>query len=363
MALVTDAERQQLLVEWNATTAPYPRDRCIHELFEAQVERTPEAVAVVCHEAQLTYRELNQRANQLAHHLQALGVGPEVLVAICLERSLEMVVGLLGILKAGGAYVPLDPAYPPARLAFMLADAQPRVLLTQEALMSALPASDVKLVFLDSDRENISVESQENPVSEGNAENLAYVIYTSGSTGRPKGVFVPHRALVNHNIAVAQRYALVAADRVLQFASISFDVAAEELFPCLLSGATVVIWPEAAGGSFEELLHLVDKEGLTVLNLPATYWHEWVSDLARSEAQLPPTLRLVIVGNEKVLPESLSHWLKLAGNNIRWLNAYGPTEVTITTTIYAPPATPGELHLLIGAHWSSHRQHAKLFVG
>jgi methionyl-tRNA formyltransferase len=195
--LLSDPERHKILVDWNDTQADYPKDKCIHQLFEAQVEQTPDAVAVVFEDEQLTYKELNQRANQLAHHLGNLGVGPEVLVGICVERSLEMVVGLLGILKAGGAYVPLDPAYPPERLAFMLEDASVGVLLTQARLVESLPKHQGRIVCLDTDWEIIERQSEENPGCSLTPENLAYVIYTSGSTGKPKGVLVPHSGVSN----------------------------------------------------------------------------------------------------------------------------------------------------------------------
>ena len=349
LPILSEAERQQLLVEWNNTQADYPIKQCIHNLFEAQVERaslTPDAIAVVFEDQQLTYRELNQRANQLAHHLRSLGVGPEVLVGICMERSLEMMVGLLGILKAGGAYVPLDSAYPQERLALILEDAKPLVLLTQKHLVAELPKHRAKVVCIDADWEIHTFSSaQENPISSVTAENLAYVIYTSGSTGTPKGVLITHQALVNHTIAAAKAYQLQPEDRILQFASISFDVAAEELFPSWLSGSTVVIRPNRIL-AFANFLQFLEQEKLTVLNLPTAYWHDWVSDLAQTEAPLPSTLRLVIVGTEQTLPEKLALWEKLVGDlyhklpgghlRIRWLNAYGPTEATIGATIYEP---------------------------
>jgi non-ribosomal peptide synthetase component F len=197
LPLLTEAERQQVVVEWNATEAAYPQGRCLHELFEGQAQRTPEAVAVVYEDEQLTYGALNARANQLAHTLQALGVGPERRVGVCLERSLELVVGLLGILKAGGAYVPLDPTYPPERLAFMLEDARPKVLLTQQHLLGALPKHPTVLC-LDTDWQLVAQESQEDPSHLTSPFNLAYVIYTSGSTGRPKGVAMTQGPLVNY---------------------------------------------------------------------------------------------------------------------------------------------------------------------
>ncbi|MHC5933206.1 non-ribosomal peptide synthetase [Nostoc sp.] len=350
LPILSEAERQQLLVEWNNTQADYPSKQCIHNLFEAQVERaslTSDAVAVVFEDQQLTYQELNARANQLAHYLRSLGVGPEVLVGICMERSLEMMVGLLGILKAGGAYVPLDPAYPQERLALILEDAKPLVLLTQKQLVAELPKHRAKVVCMDADWEIHTFSSaQSNPISSVTAENLAYVIYTSGSTGTPKGVLITHQALVNHSIAAAKAYQLQPEDRILQFASISFDVAAEELFPSWLSGSTVVIRPNRIL-AFANFLPFLEQEKLTVLNLPTAYWHDWVSDLAQTEASLPSTLRLVIVGTEQTLPEKLALWEKLVGDlyhklpeghlRIRWLNAYGPTEATIGATIYEPP--------------------------
>lgn len=336
LPVLTQTERQQLLVEWNDTQTDFPKNQCIHQLFSAQVERSPDAIAVVFENQQLTYRELNQRANQLAHHLRSLGVKPEVLVGICVERSLEMVVGILGILKAGGAYVPLDPSYPQERLALILEDAKPLVLLTQKHLVGKLPKHGAKVVCIDADWEINGFNcTQENPSSSVTAKNLAYVIYTSGSTGTPKGVLITHQALVNHSIAAAKAYQLQPEDRILQFASISFDVAAEELFPSWLSGSTVVIRPNRVL-AFAHFLQFLEQEKLTVLNLPTAYWHEWVSDLAQTKAPLPPTLRLVIVGTEQTLPKKLALWQKLVGDRIRWLNAYGPTEATIGVTIYEP---------------------------
>ncbi len=338
LPLLTEAERYQLLVAWNDTKIDYPhaQGQCLHHLIEAQVERTPEAIAVISKNQQLTYRELNAQANQLAYYLKKYGVGPEVLVGICTESSLEMVIGLLGILKAGGAYVPLDPAYPKERLAFMLEDAQVSVLLTQQQRVAQFPSHEAQVICLDSDWPIIAQESQTNPTSGVMANHLAYVIYTSGSTGKPKGVLIPHQALVNHNVTMAQLYKLGPNERVLQFASISFDVAAEELFPSWLSGATVVLQPKQGLTSFTEFLQFLEKEQLTVLNLPTPYWHEWVSELSRSKAHLPSHLRLVIIGSEKALPEQLTGWQELVGNRIQLLNAYGPTEATITTTIYQP---------------------------
>ncbi|MFB2983428.1 amino acid adenylation domain-containing protein [Microseira sp. BLCC-F43] len=333
LPILTASERQQLLVDWNDTFADYPKDCCIHQLFEAQVEQTPDAVAAIFDAQTLTYCQLNAKANQLAHYLRSLGVKPEQLVGVCVERSLEMMVGILGILKAGGAYLPLDSSYPSERLAFMLEDARIGILLTQQHLIEKLPQSRVKIACLDTDWEEISQHSQENPHTNVTAENLAYVIYTSGSTGTPKGVEITHQDLTNHSIAVAKAYQLQSSDRILQFGSISFDVSAEEIFPSWLSGATVVIRPEEIL-DFANFGQFLAQEKVTVVNLPTTYWHEWVSYLVDSKTELPPTLRLAIVGTEAVQPEQLVIWEKQVGNRVRWINAYGPTEATIGVTLY-----------------------------
>ncbi|MGZ9270912.1 MAG: amino acid adenylation domain-containing protein, partial [Candidatus Binatia bacterium] len=349
LPLLTAAEESQLLVEWNETAAEYATDKCIHELFETQVENTPDAIALVFEDRQLTYRELNNCANQLAHYLQKLGVGASVPVGICLERSIEMVVGLLGILKAGGAYVPLDPAYPKERLAFMLDDSRASVLLTQEQMpketnlgiedvIRQMPAkrAAIKIVYVDSDRIAIGRESQENFKIAAAADDLAYVIYTSGSTGRPKGVMVSHRALVAHTLSATKHFEIGSNDKVLQFASLSFDVAAEEMFPAWLCGASVVLLSERTP-AIAEFVNYLTKDGITVANLPAAYWHQWVDELDRLANPLPSPLRLLIVGNEKVSLDHLKRWHGHVGSKVRWLNAYGPTEAIITATLYEAP--------------------------
>ena len=342
LPLLTQAERQQLLVEWNATKTDSPQDLCIHQLFEAQVERTPDAIAVVFQADQLTYVELNRRANQLAHHLRALGVGPDVLVAICLERSLEMVIGLLGILKAGGAYVHLDPTYPKERLAFMLKDADVPVLLTRDRSTAGLPELDAKVICLDSGWETIARESRENPDCSTRPENLAYVIYTSGSTGQPKGVLVSHGSIAGHCRNAQSTFELNSRDVVLQFASLSFDVSLEEILPTLIVGARLVVmgtnvWPPAA------LHQKISEFGLTVLNLPSAYWRE----LAREWAGIPELVpniqpRLFIVGGEAMSPDVVKIWQRTPVHSIRLLNAYGPTETTITATAFEIASRPGE---------------------
>jgi natural product biosynthesis luciferase-like monooxygenase protein len=244
LSMLTPTELRQLLVEWNDTKTDFPTDACIHRLFEAQAARTPEAGAVAFREQTVTYGQLNARANQLAHCLRRLGVGPDTLVGICVERSLEMIVGLLGVLKAGGAYVPLDPSYPRERLSFMLKDAQVPVLLTQERLLQDLPEHAATVVCLDSAGSEFAKEPEENPANEVAAGNLAYVIYTSGSTGKPKGVMISHRNVVNFFTGMDRRIGGDRAGVWLAVTSISFDISVLELFWTLCRGFKVVIYKD-----------------------------------------------------------------------------------------------------------------------
>ena len=220
-------ERHIILREWN-DTARAVEPTTLPELFAAQARRTPDAVAVVFEEETLTYGELDARANQLAHHLQSLGVGPETIVGLCVERSLDMVIGLLGILKAGGAYLPLDPAYPSQRIAFMLDDAGAPLVITQEGLLDELPASGARIVQLDADRSRIARQPTTAPAGHIHPDTIAYVIYTSGSTGTPKGVAVSHRGIPNLAAVQIERFAITPQARLLQFASPSFDAAVSE---------------------------------------------------------------------------------------------------------------------------------------
>ncbi|HEY7546864.1 MAG TPA: amino acid adenylation domain-containing protein, partial [Blastocatellia bacterium] len=310
-----------------------PAPMSAHQLFEAQAARTPDAVAVMFENERLSYRQLNARANRLAHHLISLGVGPDTMVAISMERSLEMLVGLLGILKAGGAYVPLDPAYPKELLAVMLVDARPPVVLTERRLLESLPQIESRYVCIDSDRETIDCYSEENPVDQVAPENLAYVIYTSGSTGKPKGVLIEHRSLTNYIEAACAEFAIQADDRVLQFASISFDTSAEEIYPCLARGATLVLRTGSMLSSTSTFLDQCRDWNITILDLPTAYWHELAASLDAEGLSLPPSVRLVIIGGERALPERVAMWRKKVDSRVRLLNTYGPTETTIVATI------------------------------
>ena len=334
LSLMSDWERHQLLVEWNDTAYYYPQDKCIHELFEEQVEKTPDAIAVVFEQEQLTYQQLNQRANQLAHHLQSLGVKPEVLVGICVEPSIEMVVGLLGILKAGGTYVPLDPNYPQERLSYMLEDSGVGVLVTQSQLLESVPENNARLVCLDSDWGAIEQQSQGNLDIGVNSANLAYVIYTSGSTGKPKGVLVDHYALVNHCLNIQSIYQLVPSDRVLQFSSLSFDPSLEQIFVPLTIGAGVVVRGEKLWDA-NQFKENIEKYSITVVNLPPAYWQQLVQQWLNCPQLAPKDKpRLIIIGGDAMPPETVQFWQKTSLASARLLNAYGPTETTITSTVF-----------------------------
>ncbi|MEH1773540.1 amino acid adenylation domain-containing protein [Nostoc sp.] len=322
LPMLTEYEQQQLLVEWNNTQADYPQDKSIHQLFESFVERIPEAVAVVFEQEHLTYRELNCRANQLAHYLQTLGVKPDVLVGICIERSVEMVVSLLGILKAGGAYVPLDPDYPTERLSFMLEDAQVSLLLTQQRLVDRLPNSGAKLVCLDEVWSQITQNNQGNPVSGARAFHLANVIYTSGSTGRPKGVMVEHKGLCNLAQAQIQTFGLTWNSHILQFASFSFDASIWEVVMALGSGATLYLGTKDSLLPGKPLIKLLRDYSITHITLPP-------SALAVMPESELPALQTIIVAGEACSAELIKQWS--AGRN--FFNAYGPTEATVCATI------------------------------
>ncbi|TRU61739.1 MAG: amino acid adenylation domain-containing protein [Microcystis aeruginosa Ma_QC_C_20070823_S13] len=334
LPLLTEVEAKELLQDWNATEKEYPFHQCVHHLFEEQAARTPDAVAVVFEGQELTYQELNIQANQLAHYLQSLGVNSEVLVGIYLERSLLVIVGLLAVLKAGGAYLPLDPDYPKQRLTYMAEDAQISLLLTQESLLDSLPVEDVGVIVLDKLAEILTVQSPENPLSEVVSENLLCLLYTSGSTGKPKGVMLTHAALVNHSWGISEVFGLTESDRVLQFASFGFDVAAEEIFPTWLKGGTVVLRPGQMFATLTDFANFIEQERLTVLNITPAYWHEWALAVSQSLATVPSSLRVVAVGGDAVLPETVNIWRQMVGKRVQCINVYGPTEASVTAIVH-----------------------------
>ncbi len=321
LSLLTEPERHQLLVEWNQTQIEYSKEQCIHELFETQVERTPYAIAIVFEDQQLTYGELNKRANQLAHYLRSLGVKPEVLVGICVERSLDMVIGLLAILKAGGAYVPLDPNYPQERIAFILKDTQAPVLLTQASLVQEIPQHQAQVVYLDTDWHLIAQHRQENVFSELTTDNLAYVIYTSGSTGKPKGVMVKHASTVAMLDWANKTFTPEAWAGVLASTSICFDLSVFEVFVPLCYGGKVILIENAL-----YLATLPAAFGVTLINTVPSV----ISQLIRNNS-IPQTVQTVNIAGEP-LQNQLVQQLYQQNNIQQVFNLYGPSEDTTYST-------------------------------
>ncbi|MCI0355101.1 MAG: non-ribosomal peptide synthetase, partial [Acidobacteria bacterium] len=312
---------EQQLREWNETSTEYPRERCVHELFTEQAERRPEAVAVIFGEAEISYGELNRRANQLAHHLRGMRIGPEVVVGLCVERSVEMVVGVLGILKAGGAYLPLDPEDPLERLQFQLEDAGVPVLLTQEHLLEKLPTHWSQVLCLDSEWGTVAGESEAAPVAEMSGENLAYVMYTSGSTGQPKGVSVTHRNVVR--LVRETNYAEFGPEEVyLQLAPLSFDASTFELWGSLLNGARLVVMPPQLP-TLTELGAVLERYEVSTLWLTAGLFHLLVDEGVELDG-----VRQLLAGGEALRVKHVQQVVAGLVDGSRLINGYGPTEGT-----------------------------------
>jgi amino acid adenylation domain-containing protein len=335
LPLLSEGERRQWLMEWNRREV-FPQDGCLHELFEGQAERSADAVAVVCEGRQLSYRELNQRANQLAHYLLGLGVGPESLVGICVERSLEMIIAILGVLKAGGAYVPLDPAYPTERLVFMARDTQSTVVLAQEHLRGKLLGCEGQVVCLDSDWGSIAQKPDTNPRSGVSSEHLAYVIYTSGSTGTPKGTLVTHGNVTRLFAATQSWFQFAAHDVWTLFHSYAFDFSVWELWGALLYGGRLVVVPFEISRSPQAFYQLLCKERVTVLNQTPSAFRQLIGVEEAADKGEELFLRLVIFGGEALDVQSLRPWLLRRGDKQPELvNMYGITETTVHVT-YRP---------------------------
>jgi len=327
LPILTQAEQHQLLIEWNNTQVDYPKKLCIHQLFEKQVEQTPDAIALVVEtlhttSLQITYGELNTRSNQLAHYLKKLGVGSEVLVGICLDRSVEMIVGMLGILKAGGAYVPLDPNYPQERLSFMLDDAQVPILLTQQQWLERLGDANTQVICLDKNWESIAKESTDNPSSNVTADNRAYVIYTSGSTGKPKGVEIEHGGLLN--LVYWQQKALEVSplDRVTQLAGVAFDACGWEIWPYITAGASIYFPDNETRISPEKLRDWLVSQEITISFIPTVL----IEKMFLLDWDNKTALRILLTGGDKL------NKYPLESNPFKVLNNYGPTENTVVTT-------------------------------
>ncbi|MDX7998149.1 amino acid adenylation domain-containing protein [Xenorhabdus sp. Reich] len=338
LPLMTPQQREQLLVDFNGTALDYPQDKLIHQLFEQQAEAMPDAVALVYQDTQLSYAELNQRANQLAHRLIEFGIRPDAHVALCVERSLDMIIGMLGILKSGAGYIPLDPEYPAERLAYQLSDSTPMLLLTQQHLQADLPATDVPVWLLDGEEHQNTLTQQ--PTHNPDASqlglmphHLAYIIYTSGSTGLPKGVMLEHRNVVSFIHAQYQISHPRPEDHILQFATMAFDTSVSDIFPTLAAGATLVLRPAHIRVPDTEFIDFLNQKKITIMDVPTAFWHQWVQEMKAGRVGFSPCLNTVIVGGEKAEYRHLVDWQSLPDTqSCLWINSYGPTETTITAT-------------------------------
>ncbi len=325
-------EEQRVFVEWNVRH-PKPEDTaCIHKLIENQADLSPDSIALVSGDTQITYEQLNTRANQIAHFLRSSGIRADIPVAICIGRSIEMIVAILAVLKADGAYVPLDPNSPLTRQGEILQDLQPTIILTTRKLINSLPEQNSTLLVLDEIQEEITRQPVTNLPSMAGLQNLAYVIYTSGSTGKPKGVQIEHRSLAAFASSFRQECGLQQSDRILQFSSLAFDASVEEIFPFLISGGTVVLPQEITLESPDRFLAICHRLNITVLDLPTAYWHEIALYVEQDSRLIYPSLRLMIIGGEEASSRAVRAWRKNVPPPTRLINTYGPTEATVSTT-------------------------------
>ncbi len=333
LPLLTEEEQHQILVEWNDTRVDYPENKCLHQLFEQQVVHQPEKVAVIFRDQQLTYAELNRRSNQLAHYLRRLGVGPDILVGMFMERSLEMVIALYGILKAGGAYVPIDPSYPKDRIAFMVKDTQVPVLITQKHLVKRLPDHQATTLIIDAEWQKIALEKDENFDCGVTPENLAYVIYTSGSTGRPKGAVLNHRGRVNNFCDFNRRYNVGPGDKVLGLASLSFDMHAYDNFGLMAAGGANVIVESSAILDPGRWAELMLKHEITIWHSVPALLEMYVDYIENRPELWPESLRLILLGGDWI-PVNLPDRIKSLVKGVHVVSMGGATECSMDSTIY-----------------------------
>ena len=331
--ILSYAELHQILVDWNETQTDYPREQCLPQLFEAQVERSPDTIALVFADQQLTFRQLNARANQLAHYLQQMGVRPETRVGINLRRTPNVIIAMLGVLKAGGAYFAQDVGQPRERLLFMLEDCGVRLLLTEPELAEQLSDAPLQVIALDNEWESISRFSAENPIGHAVPENLGCLIYTSGSTGKPKGAMLTHGCIAFYALAGAEIYEITDADRGMQFASLGVDAPIEEIYPCLTQGGTLFLRDEEMMASARNFLNRCGELGITFLSMPTAWFHVLTAGKSMHELwEMAPAMRMVSFGGESVLPERVREFVATVPQ-VRLINSYGPTETTVVSTI------------------------------
>uniref|UniRef100_UPI00164026A6 non-ribosomal peptide synthetase n=2 Tax=Burkholderia gladioli TaxID=28095 RepID=UPI00164026A6 len=339
LPVLSEAQRREVLMEWNRTEVAHAPTVALHALFERQAERIPGATALLHGDATLSYAALNRRANRLAHRLIAQGVGPDTRVVLGAERGIDMVVGILAILKAGAAYVPVDPSWPDERLRYLVADSAPHAVLLQPGLLarfdSALGAARPPVCLLDdtAGSDLAPAAADTNPSVAVAASNLAYLIYTSGSTGHPKGVMIEHRGICNQILTLIDRYALTERDRLLQFASVTFDMSVEEIFGALSSGASLVLRTDEWTADAQRFYQLCASAGISVANLPSMFWQQLALD---GDTPIPASLRQVMIGGDAASPRAMAAWFDRDGHRPRLVNAYGPTEASVNAAIEQP---------------------------
>ena len=326
-------QMQQALAEWNATQKDYPRDKCVHQLFEERAAENPGATALAHGDQQLSYQDLDERANQLAWYLQKLGVGPNILVGICMERSIDMIVSLLGTLKAGGAYVPLDPAYPPKRLSSMVSDVEIKVLLTHQNLADKLPENKATMVFLDSQKDSIAAESKTRPASKATPDSLVYVIFTSGSTGKAKAAAVFHRGWTNLMHWFVTEFNVTSADRNLVVSSFSFDITQRSIAMPLIRGGELHL---LASSRFDPglILTTIHTKQITLMNCAPSTFYPVIENPLLSPAQKLHSLRVLFLGGEAISASRLREWAESTDCRAEVANVYGAAECSDVSSFY-----------------------------
>jgi amino acid adenylation domain-containing protein len=334
VGMMGEEEMNEQLVKWNETGAAYPGEEGLMRLIEAQVERTPDREALKLEGEVLSYQELNERANQVGRYLVGRGVRANKVVGLCVERSIETIVGMLGIMKAGGVFLPLDPNYPQERITYMLGDAGAEHVVAEEKVLGVLAGYEGELILLDGQREEIEAYSGENLDVEVDGEDLAYIVYTSGTTGAPKGVMVRQRNLRHNTLGVIDQFQLQEGDRMMQFVSITFDPSFEEILPVLITGGTIVMAKNPAELVGSSLLEFVEKEEINNLHMAASVFHQTVLEMERLDLSVPACVKFYLVGAETLELERLRAWSKRVVKPMRFINAYGPTENSCSATGY-----------------------------
>ena len=332
--MLTSDEEKKLLKLWQGKSEVTAQDKCIHQLFEKQVEKTPDRIAAITETEEISYTKLNESANRIAHYLMQKGIGIEDRVGVCLERSWQMIAAILGIQKAGATYVPLNAELPAERLKYMYRDSEIRFIITEQNLFEKLPDSNIESLIIDDGQNIIDKFETSNPVINLKPKNASYIIYTSGSTGEPKGVVVEHRSLVNFTLEVIDKLGLEMTDKMLQFAPLSFDASAIQIYPPILSGAAVVLNKKITEISNLELLDYCLEKKVTVLDVPSGYWHQWIDEIDALNLEIDENFRIFMTGGDRLSIEKLRQWARLAKTNALFLSSYGPTETTVSATVF-----------------------------